>query len=329
MKKRSYLIILGIVLVIVIGFVIGNSKKIDWSSLVLGQYLPEPTKSGDVGSNLDDYLSVTIDDSNGKYFEKYVKACIDKGYTIDSEKTVTSFEAFNKDGYELKIYKTSDDFSIHLTAPEKMSEIEWPTKGIGAMLPIPKSNLGKVTSDTSKTFRVVIGNTTIDEYNNYIKECENKGFDIDYYKNEKSYEAKNSDGYRLNVSYQGANTINIMIQTPKEENNTTEDKETNVDKEENTEQNSNSSGISTNFKKAMDEYEKFMDEYIAFMKKYANSNGTDTELLKDYSNYMTKYLEMVESFEKWEDKELNTKETKYYIQVQSRVNQKLIDASLN
>ena len=44
---------------------------------------------------------------------------------------------------------------------------------------------------------------------------------------------------------------------------------------------------------------------------------------------MTKYLEMVESFEKWEDKELNTEETKYYIQVQSRVNQKLIDASLN
>lgn len=307
----------------------GCGAKIDWDSLALGEHLPEPTKSGDIGSNLDDYLSVTIDDSKGKYFEEYVKACIDKGYTIDSEKTVSSFEAFNKDGYELKIYKTSDDFSIHLTAPEKMSEIEWPTKGIGAMLPTPKSNLGKVTSDTSKTFRVVIGNTTIDEYNNYIKECENKGFDIDYYKNEKSYEAKNSDGYRLNVSYQGANTIDIMIQTPKEENNANEDKETNVDKEENKEQSSNSSGISADFKKAMDEYEKFMDEYIAFMKKYANSNGTDTELLKDYSNYMTRYLEMVESFEKWEDKELNTEETKYYIQVQSRVNQKLIDASLN
>ena len=58
------------------------------------------------------------------------------------------------------------------------------------------------------------------------------------------------------------------------------------DKEENKEQSSNSSGISADFKKAMDEYEKFMDEYIAFMKKYANSNGTDTQLLKDYSNYL-------------------------------------------
>ena len=116
-----------------------------------------------------------------------------------------------------------------------------------------------------------------------------------------------------------------MIQVPKQESN---DKEENkIDEKEET-TNSNSSGISKDFKKAMDDYESFIDEYIAFMKKYANSNGTDTQLIKDYGNYMQKYLKMVESFEKWEDEDLNKEETKYYLEVQTRVNQKLIDASL-
>ena len=92
--------------------------------------------------------------------------------------------------------------------------------------------------------------------------------------------------------------------------------------------NDNNNGMRTEFKDAMDSYEKFIDEYISFMKKYNNSNGTDTELLMDYSKYLTKYVEMVDSFEKWDDEELNTEETKYYIEVQTRVSKKLLDSSL-
>lgn len=111
--------------------------------------------------------------------------------------------------------------------------------------------------------------------------------------------------------------------------NTTEKNEDNIIDENKTNSTTNNNEIDKNFKKAMDDYEIFMDEYIAFMEKYANSNGTDTQLIIDYGSYMQKYLDVVKSFEEWEDKKLNTEETKYYIQVQSRVNQKLIDASLN
>lgn len=325
-NKKTIFIILGVVLVGIIGiFLFGGNSKLDWDSLALGEHLPNPNKKGEIGSNLDDYLTVRIYDADGKYFEKYIQECIDKGFTIDSKKTVSSYEAFNKDGYELKLYKMTNEFSVHLSAPEEMSNFEWPTKGIGALLPPTKSNYGKITSDTSNTFRVQVGNITMDEYKEYVKACEDKGFTIDYYNLEKTYEAKNSDGYRLNISYKGANTIDVMIQVPKQESNDKEENKTD-EKEETT--NSNPSGISKDFKKAMDDYESFIDEYIAFMKKYANSNGTDTQLIKDYGNYMQKYLKMVESFEKWEDEDLNKEETKYYLEVQTRVNQKLIDASL-
>lgn len=107
-------------------------------------------------------------------------------------------------------------------------------------------------------------------------------------------------------------------------NNSNNNTENNI--ETNTE--SNTLEIDAEFKKAMDDYEKFIDEYIIFMKKYANSDGTDIQLLKDYNDYLKKYLEMIESFDKWKDKDLNTEESKYYVEVQARVSKKLLDASI-
>ena len=74
----------------------------------------------------------------------------------------------------------------------------------------------------------------------------------------------------------------------------------------------------------MDDYESFMDEYIKFMKKY-NANPSDASLLKDYSNYADKYIKALESFEKWEDDDLNDEEMKYYLEVETRINKKLLE----
>lgn len=86
-------------------------------------------------------------------------------------------------------------------------------------------------------------------------------------------------------------------------------------------------GMRPEFKEAMDTYEAFFDEYIAFMKKYAESDGTDLTLLSDYADYMSKYAETMEAFEAWENKDLNTAETAYYIEVQTRISQKLLQVA--
>ncbi len=84
--------------------------------------------------------------------------------------------------------------------------------------------------------------------------------------------------------------------------------------------------LDPDFKAAMDSYEAFIDEYVAFMKKYEASDGTDLSLLADYAAYMTKYTELAEDFDNWESEDMSTAETAYYIEVQSRVAQKLLEA---
>ena len=76
----------------------------------------------------------------------------------------------------------------------------------------------------------------------------------------------------------------------------------------------------------MDSYEAFIDEYVAVLQKY-NQNPTDLSLLNDYATYMSKYADLAAKFDAWESEDLNTAELAYYLEVQSRVSQKLLAVS--
>lgn len=85
-------------------------------------------------------------------------------------------------------------------------------------------------------------------------------------------------------------------------------------------------GIRPEFKKAMDDYEAFYDEYCAFMKKYM-ANPTDLSLLGEYSDMMQKLTEMDEAFAQWESNDMSSEELSYYLEVTSRVSQKLLEVA--
>ena|GEM_PF-1747664 len=126
-----------------------------------------------------------------------------------------------------------------------------------------------------------------------------------------------------------------VVQTttqPSKQNDVEETSEKTVEKttekeEKTTENQKDSNALRPEFKEAMDSYEDFMNEYVAFMKKYKDSNGADLSLLADYSKYMSKYADFVEDFEKWEDEEMNDAELAYYIKVQNRVSQNLLEVA--
>lgn len=83
-------------------------------------------------------------------------------------------------------------------------------------------------------------------------------------------------------------------------------------------------GMRPEFKEAMDSYEAFYDEYCAFMKKY-NDNPTDLTLLAGYADMLSKGEDMNAAFEEWDESEMNDVELKYYLDVNNRVMQKLLD----
>lgn len=86
--------------------------------------------------------------------------------------------------------------------------------------------------------------------------------------------------------------------------------------------NSSSSGISQEFKVAMDAYEAFYDEYCALLKQYYN-NPTDYSLLVRYMELVEKAEEVDKAFEQWNDEKLSNEELLYYMEVNTRVLNKL------
>lgn len=345
-KKWWFWVLIILAMAVVLGG-LGNrsevvTKKIDWSEIELSKYIPEPEKAvGEISTNGSALATVEIRKLTKKEYKDYVQKCIDAGYNIDLEyeNWDTVYGAFNEEGYSIRIsyIESSEEMSITLKIPEKtkMKELEWPTNGLGAMLPKPISNFGNISWDNSKKFIVNLGNTSKNDYNEYVKMCEDKGFTSEHSKSEKSYKAKNSEGYEVHLMYLGANVIEISLKAPEEKATTNTNIPTTSENTKPTEEtsiptptvNNNSTEIGKEFKKAMDSYEEFMDEYVEFMKKYTNSNGLDMSLISDYSKYVSKYAEACKNFEKWEGEDLNTAELAYYVDVQARVSKKLLEVA--
>lgn len=82
--------------------------------------------------------------------------------------------------------------------------------------------------------------------------------------------------------------------------------------------------ISPEFKEAMDSYEAFYDEYVEYLKAY-NNDPTNAELLKGMSELLAREAEMTKKFDAWEDEDMTTAETAYYLEVHSRVLAKLAE----
>lgn len=86
-------------------------------------------------------------------------------------------------------------------------------------------------------------------------------------------------------------------------------------------------GMRPEFKEAMDAYEAFYDEYCDFMVKF-NDNPSDLTLVLEYTQMLSRLADMNSSFESWDEGEMNDAELKYYLEVNNRVVQKMIDAGV-
>lgn len=311
------------VVLIIIGNT-GNGEKIVWSDMIMGDILPEPpADKGEIYDNSTNELWIDINDISDKQYADYIEACKEKGFTVDENSGSSSFEAYNDKGYKLSLshYGSDADMTVRLEAPMEFGTITWPSGTAGKLLPAPKSTTGKFTYEHDDNFFVYVGNTPKADFDAYVAACSDKGFSVDYDKGDTYYYAENADGWNISLKYEGNNIMSINIDSP---DNVTSS-ETPTEPEISEEPDTNTEGLGDDFKAAMDSYESFMNEYVEFMKKYAASDGTDLSILSDYTEYMSKYADFVKDFEKWEDEDLNAKEIAYYLEVQARVTEKLLE----
>lgn len=338
-KKKSHagtvilLVLLVAAIALAVFFVMKPSSKdrVKWSEIVLGDMLPEPpVNRGQVHTNSAQSLYVVLDEMKDGEYAAYVSACKEKGFTEDAVEDSNSYKACNEEGYCLDLIHVGEGMDLHLEEPVKMGSFEWPAGEAGKQLPAPKSSTGKFSYEHDDSFRLLVGETSKEDYADYVKACSDAGFTVDYSKDALYYRAYNAAGWHLSLSYEGNHTMEISISAPEGGTETTEEESTAAEttaaettEETQQETKAPASGLRPEFQAAMDSYEAFIDEYVEFMQKYIASNGTDLTLLADYAEYLEKLSRWEDDFDKWEEEDLNNEELAYYLEVQSRVLKKL------
>lgn len=216
---------------------------------------------------------------------------------------------------------------------EESGGLRWPKFGVCNFLPVPPSNEGKINEDSSDEADIDVYAISQNDFYQYVVECQEMGFVLDYYSDDSEYEAYNEEGYYLWIDYdKETKVMNIWIYYDEDygEENTEDITEevTEAATEEITEtptkETAPAKGLRPDFKEAMDSYEAFMDEYVEFMKKY-KKNPSDWSLLADYAKFMADYAKFAEDFEKWNSEDMNDAELAYYLEVQARVTKKLTE----
>lgn len=206
-------------------------------------------------------------------------------------------------------------------------------------IPKPDCETIDVQFDTERNFTFTVNDISEEQFRSYINECMELGYKVDYSRDDTYYSALDSEGYSVIVYYyEDERSMDCDFYAPKEESSKEESSEEESGKEESVieesskqesskAESSTDSGIVTpSFKEAMDSYEEFFDEYVAFMKKYSESDDT-LSMLNDYTQYMTQYTETMNKMNEINEDELSDADLAYYIEVQARISQKLLEAA--
>lgn len=338
--KKSFILILCFAMLLA-SFACGKSEK--WPDSGLATMLPEPN-FGNISyiNEGSSGLSVRIENTNDSMFSSYKSQCIESGYTVDVQSDDDNeYEAYNSEGYYLKLYLSKKYLSVDLERPIEMTTLRWPGGTGGSIVPKPESNIGNVDWEHENEFMLYVGNTTLEDYQKYVDKCADAGFSVDYSRHDKSYRASNPDGYRLSLSYKGFNTMSVRLYPPEVEaaaaptnEPTPEPTEEPVVKETEAptqQEPSDSTAIDQNtirpeIKDAIDTYEEFIDEYCAFLEAYDSSNASQ---VLQYTSFLAKYAELSLKFEAIGDEELTNAEAAYYADVSLRCADKIVKHSIH
>lgn len=200
-----------------------KGTSFDWNEIELSEVLPSPeSEVGEIHTNTTDELSIDIHKISETQYNDYLEACKELGFTVDGELIGSSYSAYNDNGFKLSLsyYKSNSEMSISVDAPMELSDIKWPQSDIAKLLPTPKSSIGHIEWEADYGFVAYIGNTPKTDYDNYVSDCDENGFNIDYNKGDNHYYADNADGYHLSLRYEGNNIMWIRIDEPDEKDNT-------------------------------------------------------------------------------------------------------------
>ena len=230
----------------------------------------------------------------------------------------------------------------------KYGEFVWPSSEAAAQLPVPESTTGEISLDKEDYLSVYVADISKEQYDEYVNQCKEKGFTLDYSNSDSYYMAKNENGYSLYLSYDERRelmdiSVSKRSDDSEDESEGTEDSlyddssdyedsydeiedEDDIENEDDDddEEEDDDDEVNPKLKKALDAYEKFMDKYIKFMKKYTKD---PIKYMDEYADMLNEYTKEMEAIEDMDQDDFSKADAAYYLEVTSRVAAKL--AKLN
>lgn len=184
-----------------------------WPESGMSALLPEPVSNKGYFFESADSFSAGVEKTSEEEYQDYMKACAANGFTVEPEQNGTSYHAFNADGYSLSLYyfKNGHEMSVDLEAPKNKGSFRWSTSEIAGYLPVPESHTGKVEWENNSSYALYVCDTTKEDYDEYVNACISKGFNIDYSRRDTYFYGSHADGYYLDLSFEGFDTMYIRI----------------------------------------------------------------------------------------------------------------------
>lgn len=204
-------------LVCISGIQAALKDRINWNEVVLGEMLPEPdSKKGYIWENSTKNLHIDIYNTSTSEYYEYISECSEETFLIEPKTEEFSYCAYNSEGYQLTITYSeySEEMSIEIDEPIELEIIDWNFEGIGVIIPKLDSKKGKILDDGDDKFSLYVGDIDLIEFEQYVKGCSKHGFNIDSVTTDNSYEAKNSERYRIKIEYIGFSIIEITVYEP-------------------------------------------------------------------------------------------------------------------
>jgi hypothetical protein len=187
--------------------------------------------------------------------------------------------------------------------PPISETLRWPSSELAKLLPIPESNTGNVSFESSSSLFIDVSNTTKEQFNAYVDECMSRGFSENFTRFDDFFSAENESGYSLLLGLIDNSIMSITVHAPRSDTPDDSNGNNNNSNGENGNNSSNDNNTNTSdsgWREFLVAYEAWVDSYVEFMKKYS-ANPTDISLLSDYMEFMQKTVEWAEKADEWED----------------------------
>lgn len=97
------------------------------------------------------------------------------------------------------------------------SRYNWNDVKLRTLLPEPESKWGDLSTNRDDYLSLYVHRLSPEDFNTYISACVDKGFSVDAVKEDKSYDAFNIDGYKLELYYRESDKeMRICVDAPME-----------------------------------------------------------------------------------------------------------------